>query len=212
MAFQTVKNGTLLAPLPVVMVSCADGRCRPNIITVAWTGVVNSDPPMCSVSVRKERFSHDIIERSGEFVINLCSRDTLRATDFCGVRSGRDVDKFAACELTAEPVEGMAFAPAIAQCPAYIACKVKSVTPLGSHDLYVGEIARVGVREDLFKEDGGIDFIKADLVAYNHGVYQALGAPLGFFGFAVASPDVLKRRMQTLENDAKAACRTAKRT
>lgn len=205
MSFQTVNNGTLLAPLPAVMVSCADGKNRPNIITVAWTGVVNSDPPMCSVSVRKERFSHDIIERSGEFVINLCGRGNLRATDFCGVRSGRDVDKFAACGLTAVPVEGMAFAPAIAECPAYVACKVKSVTELGSHDLYVGEIVRVGVREELFKEGGGIDFIKADLVAYTHGVYQALGEPLGFFGFSVASPDVLARRMTVLQNDAKAA-------
>ena len=132
MAFQTLKNGTMLTPLPVVMVSCADREHKPNIITVAWTGVVNSEPPMCSVSVRKERFSHDIIERSGEFVINLCGRDNLAATDLCGVRSGRDIDKFEACHLTAEPVEGMAYAPAIAECPAYVACKVKSVTALGS--------------------------------------------------------------------------------
>ncbi len=205
MAFQTVKNGTLLAPLPVVMVSCADEGNRPNIITIAWAGVVNSEPPMCSISVRRERFSHDIIERSGEFVVNLCGRGNLRATDFCGVRSGRDADKFAACGLTAAPVEGMAFAPAIAECPAYIACKVKSVTPLGSHDMFVGEIARVGVREELFKADGGIDFIKADLIAYTHGVYQALGEPLGFFGFSVASPEALKRRMDALQNDANAA-------
>lgn len=196
MAFQTIKSGTMLSPLPVVMVSCADESHRPNIITVAWAGIVNSEPPMCSVSVRKERFSHDIIERSGEFVINLCGRTNLRATDFCGVRSGRDTDKFAACDLTAESVEGMRFAPAIAECPAYVACKVRSVTALGSHDLFIGEIVRVGVSERLFKADGAIDFIAADLVAYNHGVYQALGEPLGFFGYSVAAPQVYKRRME----------------
>lgn len=197
-AFVSLKPGTLLAPVPAVMVSCALPGEKPNIVTVAWAGTVNSDPPMCSVSLRPTRYSHGIIRDSGEFVINLCGQDNLKATDFCGVKSGRDVDKFAACGLTALPVEGFS-APAVAECPVYLACKVKSVQSLGSHDLFLGEITRVGVKKELVNEDGGIDFGKARLVGYNHGVYYALGKTLGFFGYSVAAPDVLQRRMEKLK-------------
>ena len=196
--FVSLKPGTLLSPVPAVMVSCALPGEKPNIVTIAWAGTVNSDPPMCSVSVRPSRYSHGIIRDSGEFIINLCGEDNLRATDFCGVKSGRDVDKFSACGLTPVAVEGFS-APAIGECPLYLACKVKSVQPLGSHDLFLGEIVRVGVKKELMDGDGGIDFGKARLVGYNHGIYYQLGRALGFFGYSVAAPDVLQRRMEKLK-------------
>lgn len=202
MSYRKLKPGALLSPLPVVMVSCADESCDGNIITIAWAGIVNSEPPLCSISVRPSRYSHGIIKRSGEFVVNLCARLNLTATDLCGVKSGRDGDKFALCGLSKAPIAEMSYAPAIAQCPAYLACKVKQTIPLGSHDLFIGEIVSVGVREEFITPEGGIDFIKTDLVAYSHGVYQSLGEPLGFFGCSVAAPSVLERRMSALKKDA----------
>ena len=196
--FINIKPGTLLAPVPAVMVSCALPGQKPNIITLAWVGTVNSEPPMCSISVRKERFSHDIIRDSGEFVINLCGQDNLADTDFCGVRSGRDVDKFAERHLTPAAVPGFT-APAIAECPLYLACKVTNVLELGSHDMFIGTIEQVGIQPGLMDEAGRIDFSKAKLVAYNHGNYYALGKALGFFGYSVAAPDVLARRMKELK-------------
>lgn len=195
--FVTLKPGTLLAPVPAVMVSCARPGERPNIITLAWVGTVCSEPPMCSISVRKERYSHDIIRSTGEFVINLCGQGQLKATDYCGVRSGRDEDKFAACGLTPVPAEGLA-APAIGECPLYLGCKVTSVQELGSHDLFLGRVVSLGVQPELMDDAGKIDFAKARLVGYNHGVYYALGEALGFFGYSVAAPDVLRRRMEQL--------------
>ena len=196
-SFVSLKPGALLAPVPAVMVSCKRPGERPNIITLAWVGTVNSEPPMCSISVRKERYSHDIIQSSGEFIINLCGQDQLNATDYCGVKSGRDEDKFAACGLTPLPVEGFT-APAIAQCPVYLACRVKSIQELGSHDLFLGEIERVGIRKEMMDEAGRIDYGRMKLFAYNHGNYYALGDALGFFGCSVASPDVYERRMKQL--------------
>ncbi len=196
--FVSLAPGTLLAPVPAVMVSCALPGEKPNIVTIAWTGTVNSDPPMCSVSVRKERFSHHIIRDSGEFVINLCGRDQLKSLDFCGVKSGREVDKFACCGLTPVPVPGFA-APAVGECPLYLACRVVSVQALGSHDLFLGKVEQVGVQPALIDESGRIDYAKAHLVAYNHGNYYALGEALGFFGYSMAAPDVLERRMKQLK-------------
>ena len=174
MAFQTLSPGTLLSPVPAVMVSCALPGKRPNVITVAWAGTVCSDPPMLSISVRKERFSHHILLESGEFVVNLVGREQLQAADYCGVRSGRDVDKFADCGLTA-------------------------VIELGSHDLFIARIAGMGVREELLDEKGRIDLRRAGLTAYSHGVYYALGDAMGFFGYSVAAPEVRKRRMRELK-------------
>lgn len=199
MAFVNLNPGTLLAPVPAVLVSCAREGEKPNAVTIAWAGTVNSDPPMVSISVRPERYSHDIIEETGEFVVNLCGEENLQVTDWCGVKSGRDFDKFKECGLTAVPVEGMDYAPAIAECPIYLACKVKKVERLGSHDLYIGEIVSMGVSEKLMDETGRIDYNKAKLVAYNHGAYYALGEALGFFGYSVAAPDVLERRMAQLK-------------
>mgnify|MGYP002681051274 FL=1 len=196
--FVSIKSGTLLAPVPAVMVSCQRPSEKPNIITVAWAGTVCSDPPMCSISVRKERYSYDIIRETGEFVINLFGQGQLKAMDYCGVRSGRNEDKFAACGLTAASVDGL-IAPAIAQCPLHLGCKVESFVPLGSHDLFIGRITALGVSKALMDESGRIDFGKAQLVAYNHGVYYALGQALGFFGYSVAAPDVLARRMKELK-------------
>lgn len=193
--FVSLKPGTLLSPVPAVMVSCASESMRPNIITLAWVGTVNSEPPMCSISVRKERHSHAMIRESGEFIINLCGEAQLKAMDFCGVKSGRDVDKFEECQLTQVSVPGFR-APAIGECPIYLACKVTNVLELGSHDMFIGRIESMGVSKALMDEKGKIDFDKARLVAYNHGQYYSLGKPQGFFGFSVASKEVLKRRMK----------------
>ena len=197
--FVSLTPGTLLAPVPAVMVSCALPGQKPNIVTIAWAGTINSDPPMCSVSVRKERFSHDIIRDSGEFIINLCGQEQLKAMDFCGVKSGRDTDKFAACGFTPVSVPGFT-APAVGDCPLYLACRVTSAQELGSHDLFLGKVEQMGVRPDLIDEAGRIDFGKARLVAYNHGNYYALGEALGFFGYSVAAPDVLERRMKQIKS------------
>ncbi|MBQ7455584.1 MAG: flavin reductase family protein [Clostridia bacterium] len=196
--FRSLNPGTLLCPVPAVMVSCARAGEKPNIITIAWAGTVCSQPPMVSISVRKERFSHPILMETGEFVVNLVGRGQLAAADHCGVRSGRDEDKFAACRLTPAAVPELAHAPAIAECPLYLACKTRQVIKLGSHDLFLAEVVGVGAQEELVDAAGRLDLKKADLVAYSHGVYQSLGEALGFFGFSVAAPDVYARRMEEL--------------
>ncbi len=198
MAFQSLKPGTLLCPVPAVMVSCASETARPNIITVAWAGTACSQPPMLSIAVRKERFSHAIIRESGEFVVNLVGKGQLTATDYCGVKSGRDGDKFAACHLTPVAVPEMRYAPAIEECPLYLACRTEQVLALGSHDLFVARIVGMGVQERLLLQNGKIDLSGAELVAYSHGEYRALGEALGFFGYSVASSEVRERRMREL--------------
>ena len=198
MAFKSLTPGAMLCPVPAVMVSCASEKDRPNIITIAWAGTVCSQPPMVSVAVRKERFSHHILMDSGEFVVNLVGEGQLRAMDYCGVKSGRDEDKFAACGLKQTKVAELQYAPAIAECPLYLACKTEQVLELGSHDLFLGRIVGMGVQEELLDANGRIDLQKAKLVAYSHGVYQALGPALGFFGYSVAAPEVLERRMKEL--------------
>jgi len=199
--FRTFDPCTLLSPVPAVMVSCRGVKeeDKPNIVTVAWAGTVNSTPPMVSVSIRKERFSHALVKESGEFVVNLVDEQRCHALDFCGVRSGRDVDKFKHCKLTPMPALNLQYAPAIAECPAYLACKVRQVLELGSHDMFIGEVVGVQVRDDLFAQDGSLHLEKAGLVAYNHGVYQRTAEVLGFFGYSVARPEVLARRMKQYE-------------
>ncbi len=196
MAFINLKPGTLLSPTAVVMVSCASSEQRPNIITLAWVGTVNSDPPIVSISIRKERLSYQMVKDSGEFVVNLVSRELMKATDYCGVKSGREMDKFEVCHLSAQAVPGMDHAPAIAQSPVYLACKVRQVMDLGSHTMFLGEIVSMGAQERLMDEKGRLDFVKADLVAYCHGEYMGLNEPEGFFGYSVARPEVLKRRLR----------------
>lgn len=192
--FRTIGPTPYLCPLPVVLLGCARPGETPNLVTVAWTGVVCSKPPMLSVSLRKSRLSHGILRDTGEFTVNLVSRELCRATDFCGVRSGREVDKFAALGLTPLPAPGLQTAPAAAQAPAFLSCRVRQTLELGSHDLFLAEIVQVSVGDGFFREDGSIDEAAMDLVGYVHGQYRALGGRVGFFGYSVASPEALRRR------------------
>ena len=177
------KGSTLLAPVPAALVSCGTVE-EPNALTVAWTGITCSDPPMTYISVRPERYSYDIIKASGEFVINLTSGAMARATDFCGVRSGRAMDKLAAAGLTVEPATAVA-APVIAQSPLALECRVKQVIPLGSHDMFLAEIVAVDVEEKLLDDAGKLHLEKAGLMAYSHGEYFAMGKKIGSFGYSV---------------------------
>ena len=190
----SLNPSTLLAPVPVVMVSCGTMESS-NIITLAWVGTVNSEPPMVSISVRKSRFSHPILTESGRFVINLVSESIAADCDFCGVKSGRDVDKFEERHFT--KVKGPATGvPMIGESPVNIECEVREVIELGSHDMFIAEVKAVHVAKDLCDEKGAVDFGKAGLVAYCHGDYYRLGKMLGFFGYSVARKEVLKRRMK----------------
>lgn len=193
--FRSVGPGTMLSPVPAVMVSCALPGEKPNIITIAWAGTVCSKPPMLSVSIRKDRFSYDIIAKSGEFVVNLVGTEQAQAADFCGVKSGRDVDKFAELSLTPVAAPPLTVAPAIAQCPAALPCRVKGIIQLGSHDLFLAEIQDVMINDRFLLPDGKVDMEAMHLVAYSHGQYCPLESPMGFFGYAVARDDVKKRRM-----------------
>lgn len=194
-----LKPSTLLSPVPVVLVSCQgiekEGKTSPNLITLAWAGTICSEPPMVSISIRPSRFSHQLITESGEFVLNLVNESLLKATDYCGVRSGRDVDKFSQCGLHAIPVKELELAQAVAESPLSLACKVRSVISLGSHDVFMAEVVSVIADSSLLDESGKLGLDKAGLVAYAHGEYRALGRVLGFFGYSVAAPEVLARRM-----------------
>lgn len=193
---------TFLNPVPVVMVSCrgiAEGYDKDNIVTIAWAGTINSEPPMLSISVRKSRFSHEQIVQAQEFVVNLVHRDLLRACDFCGVKSGRDIDKFEFCHLTPEKAEGLEHARAIAESPVSISCKVRQTIELGSHDLFLAEIVGVSVAEELYDDVNKIRLNEADLIAYSHGEYVPLGNPVGFFGYSVAKPEILKKRLAAMK-------------
>ena len=178
------KPGNFLYPVPPVMVSCADEEGRPNIITVAWAGTVCSDPPMLSISVRKERYSHGLISRSGEFVVNLTTEELVRAADFCGVRSGREVDKFKACALT----PGRSFqvsAPTVEESPVSIECRVVQTIPLGSHDLFLAEVLCVQADDRYMDDTGRFRLNDLSLAAWSHGSYRILGKTAGTFGFSV---------------------------
>lgn len=198
-SYTPLPPSTLLNPVPVVLVSCADPRNpeKKNMITLAWAGTVNSDPPMVSVSIRKERYSHDLIADSGEFVVNLVDESMCRAVDFCGVRSGRDVDKAAETGLAYMPADTMSVSPAVAGAPVSLCCKVRRMLELGSHDLFLGEVTSVLVRDDLLDSAGSLRLEKARLIAYSHGLYQKLGDVLGFFGWSVARPEVFEKRMKS---------------
>ena len=179
------RPGNMLYPLPAVMVSCGRENEKPNIITVAWAGTVSSSPAMVSISVRKERYSHDIIRDTGEFVINLVNRKLLRATDWCGVKSGRDVDKFKEMHLTVQESRKIK-APGILESPVNIECKVRQVLELGSHDMFVAEVMAVTVDDAYMDKNGRFDLNAADLIAYSHGEYFTLGEKVGKFGYSVA--------------------------
>ena len=202
MDFRAIGATTYLCPTPTVLVGCAAdgdwqkaGDTAPNLITIAWAGVCSSKPPMVGIAIRPERHSHALVTRSGEFTVNLIGEPLLKAMDFCGVKSGRDVTKFQTLGLHPVLAKGLTIAPALAEAPAYLSCKVRQTVSLGSHDLFLGEIMEVCVRDEFFREDGSIDEQAMALVAYVHGKYRALGRELGFFGYSVASDEALKRRM-----------------
>ena len=184
MAKEIWRPGNMLYPIPAVMVSCQRPGEKPNIITVAWAGNVCSSPAMLSISVRKERYSYDIIKETGEFVVNLTTKKLAKATDWCGVRSGRDYDKFKEMKLTPQKSQKIS-APGIEESPVNIECKVKQVLQLGSHDMFIAEVVGVTVDEKLLDEKGAMDLKKANLIAYSHGEYFELGEKIGKFGYSV---------------------------
>ncbi len=186
------KPSTMLNPVPVVMVTCADGEGRPNIITIAWTGTINSEPPMLSISVRPERYSHGLIAERKQFVVNLVTRGLVRAADLCGVKSGRSVDKFRAAKLTAAPASVVGV-PLIEESPVNIECEVTEVLRLGSHDMFLSRIVAVNVDEGLIDGKGKLCLERAGLACYNHGDYCGLGRPMGYFGYSVRRRKKLKR-------------------
>ncbi len=186
------KPGTFIYPLPVVMVSCGTME-KSNIITVAWTGIINSEKPMCYISVRKERYSHNIIEKSKEFVINLTTKDLVYATDWCGVKTGAKVDKFKEMKLDKEKAKFVK-CPTIKQSPVSIECKVKEIKNLGSHDMFIAEIVSIDVDEQYIDKKGAFDITKCNLITYANGKYFALGKQLGKFGFSVQKKSKSKRK------------------
>ena len=194
----SIGASTLLSPVPAVLISCqgtAPDHARPNLITVAWAGTVCSEPPMLSISVRPDRYSHALLEESGCFCVNLVSRELRRAADFCGVRSGRDTDKFAALGL--HPLYFADFpVPALAEAPAALLCRIAEKHPLGSHDLFLARIEDVRVAPGLLDAGGALHLERAGLIAYAHGEYFDLAEkPGGFFGYSVARPEILARRL-----------------
>ncbi len=192
MAKEIWRPGNMLYPTPAVMVSCQREGERPNIITVAWAGTICSDPAMLSISVRKERYSYDILKETGEFVVNLTSKKLARAADWCGVRSGREYDKFKEMNLT--PLESQKIsAPGIAESPVNIECKVKQSIDLGSHTIFIAEVMCVTVDDKLLDDKGRLDLGKAKLVAYSHGEYFMLGEKVGKFGYSVAKKTADKK-------------------
>ena len=178
------KGGTLLAPVPPALVTCSDGE-RDNVLTVAWTGILNSDPPKTYISVRPSRFSHELISKSGEFAIHLTTKALARATDWCGVYTGAKVDKFERCRLTKELANEIA-CPIIAEAPLALECRVTDVIHLGSHDMFMADIVAVDVDDSLIDEKGKLHLDCAGLLAYAHGEYFELGKKLGTFGYSVA--------------------------
>ena len=179
----TWKSGTFIYPLPAVMVSCGTME-ESNIITVAWTGIINTDPAMCYISVRPTRHSYEMIKKTGEFVINLTTKDLAYATDWCGVKSGAQVDKFKEMNLTKEPAKFVK-CPMIKESPVSVECKVKEIRELGSHHMFVAEILGINADEKYINENGAFDISKCDLIAYSNGNYYSLGKKIGRFGFSV---------------------------
>ena len=193
MGKQSWKPGNMLNPVPAVMVSCADREGKPNIIMIAWAGTVCTNPPMVSISVRPTRYSYDMIRETGEFVINLVTEPLTRACDYCGVVSGRDVDKFAKTGLTPIPVEGVSV-PGIAESPVSIACRVVEERALGSHTMFLAEVVGVTADDRYLDETGRFDINGTGLIMYSHGEYFGLGRKLGKFGYSVQKKSKRRRK------------------
>ena len=178
------RGGTLLSPVPPAMVTCSDGE-HENVLTVAWTGIINSDPPKTYISVRPSRFSYGIIKKSGVFAINTTTVELTRAADWCGVYTGAKVNKFERCKLQTQPATEID-CPILAESPLVLECRVTDVMPLGSHDMFLADIVAVDVDESLLDEGGKLHLERANLVAYAHGDYFELGKRIGSFGYSVA--------------------------
>lgn len=179
------KPGNMLYPLPAVMVSCGSSSEEYNILTISWTGTINTDPPMCYISVRPERYSYEIIKKNMCFVINLPSEKLLRITDFNGVKSGKNIDKFSENHLTPVPAREIN-APLIGEAPVNIECRVKQIVPLGSHDMFIADVVAVSVDENLIdSKTQTLHLDKAKLFSYSHGFYYLVGKKMGRFGFSV---------------------------
>lgn len=186
------KAGNMLYPLPAVMVSCQEGD-KQNIVTVAWTGTVCTNPPMLSISLKPERYSHGMIERTGEFVLNLTTKRLVFACDYCGVKSGRDVDKFKETGLTALPADFVG-APLIAEAPVNIECSVKEILRLGSHDMFLANVLGVHVSRKYMNAEGKFELSQAEPIVYSHGAYYGLGELLGSFGYSVRKKEGKNRK------------------
>jgi len=179
------KPTAMLYPIPAVMVSCGNSEEEFNILTISWTGILNSNPPMCYISVRPERHSYEIIKKNMEFVINLTTKELAHATDWCGSKSGREFNKFKETKLTAQKAQ-IVGCPIIGESPLNIECKVKQIIPLGSHDMFMSEIVAINVTEDLINaETGALNIEKFNLLAYSHGFYYQLGNYAGKSGFSI---------------------------
>ena len=194
MGRQIWRPGNMLYPLPAVMVSAADREGNSNILTVAWTGTICSDPAMLYISVRPERYSYHMIKETGEFVVNLTTEKMAYATDWCGVRSGRDVDKWKEMKLTKGKAEKLEYAPIIQESPVNIECKVTEVKELGSHHMFLAEVKAVQVDEKYMKKNGKFELNSTGLLTYSHGEYLSLGASLGTFGWSVRKKEMKKKK------------------
>ncbi|MBR5514681.1 MAG: flavin reductase family protein [Clostridia bacterium] len=191
MAKQVWKGSAQLSPVPCVLVTSGSVQ-KPNVFTVGWTGIINSQPPKLYVSIRPERYSYELIKESRELVVNLPTQAMTRSVDICGVRSGRDMDKFAKCHFTPVPASEVS-APVIEECPIALECKVFDIIPLGTHDMFLCDIVAVDVEEKLLDEKGKLRMEKCNLIAYSHGDYMALGRKLGSFGYSVRKKKNNKR-------------------
>ena len=191
MAKVTWKAGTFLYPLPAVMVSCGTME-KSNIITVAWTGIINTNPAMVYISVRPSRYSYELIKKQGEFVINLTNKDLVKATDWCGVKTGAKVDKFKEMKLHKEKAKFIK-CPMIKESPVSVECKVKEIKELGSHHMFIAEVLAINSDEKYIDEKGAFDISKCNLIAYSNGNYYQMGKKLGKFGFSVQKKKKLKK-------------------
>ena len=192
------KPGNMIYPLPAVMVSCGDIETESNILTVAWTGTICTNPPMAYISVRPERYSYDMIKKSGEFVINLTTEQLIKATDFCGVRSGRDVYKCLKCNLTKEKADTVK-CPLIAESPVNIECKVTEIKELGSHHMFIADVTAVHVDESYMDKNNSFHLNDSNLLAYSHGSYFGLGNELGTFGYSIRKKKAAAKSSQKAE-------------
>lgn len=184
MAKEIWKPGNMVYPIPAVLVTVADKEGNDNVLTIAWTGTISSDPAMAYVSIRPSRYSYNMIKQTKEFVINLTTKELAFATDFCGVKSGKDVDKFKEMGLTREPAQYVK-APLIKESPVNIECKVVDIKPCGTHDMFIGEVLAVHADEKYIDETGRFDLSKAEPLVYSHGQYYSLGEKIGKFGYSV---------------------------